>query len=90
VERNAQKDKRGRENAKNLEKSLTTSQKRMRKCGVALEMRRPGFIKPVGSPSGRLINPSGQALPSKHADRLRASGRVTLPSGRWCRARPDV
>jgi hypothetical protein len=24
------------------------------------------FLKPVGSPSGRLINPSGRALPHKH------------------------
>jgi hypothetical protein len=31
------------------------------------KMRRPGFLKPVGSPSGLLINPSGCALPSKYA-----------------------
>jgi len=83
VESNAKKDKRGRENAKTLEKSLTRSQKRKRKCGVALAMRRPGFIKPVGSPSGR-------ALPRKHADRPRAFGRVTLPSCRRSRTRSDV
>jgi hypothetical protein len=90
MEINAQKDKRGRENAKTLEKSLTRSQKRKRKCGVASEMRRPGFIKLVGSPSGQLINPSRRTLPRKHADRPRKSGRVTLPSGRQSRMRPEV
>jgi len=87
---NAQKDKRGRENAKTLEKSLTRSQKMKRNCGVASEMWRPGFIKPVGSPSGWLINPSGRALPRKHADRSLGSGRVTLPSGHRSHVCPDV
>jgi hypothetical protein len=31
------------------------------------KMRRPGFLKPVGSPSGRLINSSGRSLPRKYA-----------------------
>jgi hypothetical protein len=77
VESNAQKDKRVRENVKTLEKSLTRSQKRKRKCGVASKMRRLGFIKPMGSLSGRLINLSGRALPRKHKDKLRVSGNVT-------------
>jgi len=79
---NAQKDKRGRENTKTLEKTLTRSQKRKRNCVVASEMRRPGFIRPVGSPSRQLINLYGLALPRKHEDRPLASGRVTLMSGR--------
>jgi hypothetical protein len=31
------------------------------------KMWRLGFLKPVGSPSGRLINLSGRALPRKYA-----------------------
>jgi hypothetical protein len=53
---NAQQDKRERDNAKTHEKSLTRSKKRDF-CGVASQMRRPGFIEIMGSPSGRLINP---------------------------------
>jgi hypothetical protein len=87
---NAQKYKKGRENAKALEKTLNKSQKRKRNCGVASEMRRLGFIRLVGSAFGRLINLSGLALPRKHTDRPRSSGRLTLPSGRQSRACLDV
>jgi hypothetical protein len=52
----------------NPQENHTKSQKRGRNLvGYACVMWRLGFLKPVASLSGRLINPSGRALRHKHA-----------------------
>jgi hypothetical protein len=67
-ESNAQKDKIGRDNAKiSRNHALEAKRRREIEWGMLRDAAARVFLKPVGSPSGRLINPSRRALPHKHA-----------------------
>jgi hypothetical protein len=99
------KTRKGEIMPKTREKSLTRSQKRDFWWG-RVKMRRPGaFIVPVGSPSGRLINPIRTRAASKtcrQVARVRKSnlivrqlepcpsGWIGVPSGRLSYTRPDA
>jgi hypothetical protein len=77
------KTRKGEIMPKTREKSLTRSQKRDFWWGM-VKIRRPGaFIEPVGSSSGRLINPVRPLEP-------RTYGRTRVPFGRMSYTRPDV